>query len=100
MSRPWFCRVWVIQEFALPGLVTMLCGEWTMDATIPGVIMMLFRMIGIAHLACDIEDPIANAQADRGIVLLQEHLRLRLRFGNKSGLMGENLAAQWRATLQ
>ena len=27
LGRPWFTRVWVIQEFALPSNVRMLCGE-------------------------------------------------------------------------
>ncbi|KAK3392668.1 heterokaryon incompatibility protein-domain-containing protein [Sordaria brevicollis] len=28
LSRPWFRRIWVIQEFALPRKVRMICGSW------------------------------------------------------------------------
>ncbi|KAK3345014.1 heterokaryon incompatibility protein-domain-containing protein [Neurospora tetraspora] len=30
LSRPWFRRLWVIQEFALPQQVRMICGAWEM----------------------------------------------------------------------
>ena len=67
----------------------MVCGNWTMDATMPGVILTLFRTIAIAHVACDLNDPIVNGLAHRGMILVQEHLRLRLRCGNKTGLIGQ-----------
>ncbi|KAK0517274.1 hypothetical protein JMJ35_000429 [Cladonia borealis] len=86
ISRPWFRRVWVIQEFALPRLVTMVCGDWTMDATVPGMIMMLFNVIPISHVVADLDDPIVNELAHRGLILVQAHLRWRLRCGNKTGL--------------
>ena len=86
ISRPWFRRVWVIQEFALPRLVTMVCGDWTMDATVPGMIMMLFNVITISHVVADLDDPIMNELAHRGLMLVQAHLRCRLRCGNKTGL--------------
>ena len=90
LSRPWFRRVWVIQEFALPRLVTMVCGDWTMDATIPGVIiMMLFNTIVFAHVISNINNPTVNELALRGLVLVQQHVLLRLRCGNKTGLMGK-----------
>lgn len=89
ISRPWFRRVWVIQEFALPRLVTMVCGNWGMDATVLGVVMMSFNTIAIAQFASDRKDLIVDGQAHRGLILVQEHLRLRLRCGNKTGLMGQ-----------
>ena len=67
----------------------MVCGNWAMDATVPGVIMMLFRTVGIAHFASDVDDPIMEGLAHRGMVLVEEHLRLRLCCGNKTGLMGQ-----------
>ncbi|CAF9921475.1 hypothetical protein IMSHALPRED_005181 [Imshaugia aleurites] len=89
MARPWFRRVWVIQEFALPRVVTMLCGKWTMDATTPGVIMCLFNIFGIAFVTHDLHDPVMNGLAHRGMMLVESHLWLRLYCGNKSGLMSQ-----------
>ena len=88
MSRPWFRRVWVIQEFALPRLVTMQCGGWTMDATVPGIVWHFYGMIGFAYLPCRLYDPVLDELADRGMNLIHEHLKIRLRCGNKSGLLG------------
>jgi Heterokaryon incompatibility protein (HET) len=33
-ERPWFLRVWIIQEFALPRKVRMICGKWELDGTL------------------------------------------------------------------
>jgi hypothetical protein len=30
-ERPWFLRVWIIQEFALPREIRMMCGGWGLD---------------------------------------------------------------------
>lgn len=30
-ERPWFLRVWIIQEFALPRELLMICGEWELE---------------------------------------------------------------------
>lgn len=53
--------------------------------------MILFTRSGIANITYDLQDPIIDGLADRGMVLVQEHLRLRLHCGNKSGLMGQIL---------
>lgn len=34
LERPWFLRVWVIQEFTLPREIRMICGEWELDGTL------------------------------------------------------------------
>jgi hypothetical protein len=31
LERPWFLRVWIIQEFALPREIRMICGRWDLD---------------------------------------------------------------------
>jgi hypothetical protein len=33
LNRPWFRRVWVIQEFALPPDIQLICGEWERPGT-------------------------------------------------------------------
>ena len=91
ISRPWFRRVWVIQEFALPRLVTMVCGDWTMDATMPGVIIMIsLGIIVISHFTVELNDPIVDELADRGLILVQAHLRLRFHCGNKTGPIAQH----------
>ena len=32
LRRPWFRRLWVVQEFALPKSITMVCGHCVLDA--------------------------------------------------------------------
>jgi hypothetical protein len=34
LERPWFLRVWIIQEFALPREIRMICGEWELDGNL------------------------------------------------------------------
>jgi hypothetical protein len=33
LNRPWFRRIWVIQEFALPPDIQLICGEWERPGT-------------------------------------------------------------------
>jgi hypothetical protein len=33
LHRPWFRRVWIIQEFALPPQIRMICGRWEIPGT-------------------------------------------------------------------
>lgn len=51
--------------------------------------MLLFRSIGIARLPLHLDDPVIDGLANRGMALVREHWSLRLRCGNKSGLMGQ-----------
>jgi hypothetical protein len=32
--RPWFTRVWIIQEFVLPREILIICGGWELDGVI------------------------------------------------------------------
>ena len=91
MERPWFSRVWIIQEYALPRLVTMICGNWSMDATNLATILSFQRAVGIAHMN-DSSKPQNNRPSEKeedqvlkGIELAHTHQHIRMRCGNWSG---------------
>ena len=87
MARPWFRRVWVIQEYALPEKIGMICGEWCIDATVIGAIIGMFKKVLFSHIVCQLDDPVQNELADRGMVNIIQHLSIRLACGNKSEIL-------------
>jgi len=40
-ERPWFLRVWIIQEFALPRDLLMICGEWELEGDLLAQMAMI-----------------------------------------------------------
>jgi Heterokaryon incompatibility protein (HET) len=57
LERPWFLRVWIIQEFALPREIRMICGEWELSgdliaqvATIPTLNHSRQAMAGLRYV--------------------------------------------------
>ena len=94
MTRPWFRRVWIVQEFALPRKVKMMCGTWIIDATFPGIIMHLHQMTEISYLMCKLGSPVLEQLSNRGMDLVVHHLRMRVRCGNFAGLLGNITAGR------
>lgn len=43
LRRPWFRRLWVVQESTLPKQVFMICGRWGMDSTALGLFSGLYH---------------------------------------------------------
>lgn len=43
LCRPWFRRIWVVQEFALPRRIRMMCGTWEVAGSlIPNIALMSY----------------------------------------------------------
>ena len=85
MTRPWFRRVWVIQEFALPKEITMMCGEWQMPGTMLGTLLFLAERIPITRLKFHLETPALNQLATEGMNRAAEHMETRCRCGHFPG---------------
>lgn len=49
LYRPWFSRIWVIQEFALPRKVRILCGTWEMACEQVHVFSAMVQALGKAQ---------------------------------------------------
>ena len=83
MTRPWFRRVWIVQEFALSKRVTMVCGEWAMDATVPGSLLLLYRILGLGRL----DSPGHDRLALQGMRIAAQNMRMRFDCGNSAPML-------------
>ena len=93
MSRPWFRRVWIAQEFVLPRRVTIVCGKWRMDATFLESVLLYQEILSSDELLRVIEDESLNDFLAKTTNLIQDYAQLRLIHGNRSGSLDPAAAA-------
>lgn len=86
LRRPWFRRVWIMQEFVLPKDLVTICGHWELEGTLlPTVVLTFTTVIPLGFILQD--DAHDGSQWDvikTTVVLLKKHLSLRLAWGHGS----------------
>ncbi|MCJ1279346.1 hypothetical protein MMC21_007170 [Puttea exsequens] len=65
VSRPWFIRVWIIQEVVLARYITLVCGDWTF----PGVeLSYSVRLCALHGLPLSLTEVARSTAADDGVM--------------------------------
>jgi len=65
LLRPWFSRLWVVQEVALSGELDVLCGRVSLAWSIFSGAIEFLRSCNLAHLYFDFDQPlVVNVDAD------------------------------------
>ena len=90
LRRPWFHRIWIIQEFAFPNDVFMICGQWKIDATWFSLITFLNFVIAMPLLTGD--PRIIDEINPRAMTALYYHGWIRHRQGQRNGILHEYLS--------
>lgn len=86
LKRPWFRRVWVMQEYILPKKVTTICGDWELEGC--DLAMFIHTFSSIVPLQSLLTETTCRKETgDRGeiidsIVLIQKHIFCRLALGH------------------
>ncbi|KAJ4175879.1 hypothetical protein NW767_015640 [Fusarium falciforme] len=81
LRRPWFRRIWIIQEFCLPADVRMICGSWE----IPGAYLAVLMGTGIMELSGALLDTLGE-EGSKAMLAQKIHLRLRMCLGRDVGI--------------
>ena len=82
LHRPWFQRVWIIQEFALPQQIQMICGQWE----IPGTYLASLLHIPIWTYSQSVLTALLDEKTGAAIENHQLHLKARHAAGRDIGL--------------
>ena len=84
LRRPWFRRVWVIQEYVLPKNALTICGGWQLDGTdIPMFISVFSSIVPVGSLFTDaVSDETSEHDIKDSISMIQKHMVYRLAFGH------------------
>lgn len=82
LHRPWFQRVWIIQEFALPPQIQMICGQWE----IPGTYLASLLHIPIWTYSQSVLTALLDEKTGAAIGNHRLHLKARLAVGRDIGL--------------
>jgi hypothetical protein len=65
--RPWFHRIWVIQEFVMAERILFICGQWTCSLDDLESVMLTALDLGIMGTAVPMDEPIqTREQAAKG----------------------------------
>lgn len=66
LTRPWFTRLWIIQEYALPSNVIMLCGKRLLASDVIATTVNMMHKYGVAEYNRPIVDYPLRLQATKG----------------------------------
>jgi hypothetical protein len=82
-KRPWFRRIWIIQEFSLPPEIRMICGRWE----IPGAYLAALSVIPVwRYSRVALEALVDETGGVAESLDMQElHIRVRIHLGRKLG---------------
>jgi hypothetical protein len=87
LNRPWFQRVWIIQEFALPPELRMICSEWKIAGTYLSSLLTIPLWKYSHSVATALTDQPANgASSDTVTTLALRPLHLQIRYGQGRAL--------------
>jgi hypothetical protein len=83
--RPWFHRIWVIQEFVMAQRILFVCGQWTCPLDDLESVILTSRDIGVMGTAVPMDEPIKTreqaAQGHGQILLMNIYRNSRQREG-------------------
>jgi hypothetical protein len=83
LERPWFLRVWILQEFALPRKIRMICGEWELDGNLIPQIMIVPTLNNSQQAMKGLQtDPVVEGS---NFFMAWQHQRLLLRCRHSLG---------------
>lgn len=82
--RPWFRRIWIMQEFALPKDLVTICGHWELNGTlIPGIAHIFTLMVPMSLILDDGADDICEADTlARTLLALDNQKNMRVAVGH------------------
>ena len=66
LTRPWFTRLWIIQEYALPSNVIMVCGKRLLASDVIPTTVNMMHKYGVAEYNRPIVDYPLRLQATKG----------------------------------
>src|SRR3954454_24669604 len=89
-QRPWFTRVWVVQEVALAREINILCGEWELNWRFLAELINKWFQSKLLMITIMLEVPQAvTIEAQKAAMSLGQMLRLRLSRSHASRMMYE-----------
>jgi hypothetical protein len=95
LRRPWFRRLWIMQEFALPRDLVTICGHWELDGTYLPTFMVAFtRVMPLGSLVDGDLDEAATQEIETAIILMRKHLSIRLAKGHSWSQMDPEIFRQ------
>lgn len=92
LRRPWFRRVWVVQEFVLPRDLVIICGHWEVEGTVLPRCLAAFTWV--SPLGSVLDDQVLSDETEfreigTTIVLLPKYLSLRIAVGHHQNSFSE-----------